>query len=284
MQFMYSSTYSEEQALQMADMAKTSHPAFKTKGACISLNKALEQFHLTMNEVTNANPPIPVQRRCMMGNVYPSVPISCMKVLQEQVKEAKEVQKEKDLMEKLGNTGYQALQEKKADMEMEKEAALERNRKAMKIAQKLQVAVDVSNGKIEGSLEGITVTKTAAKSKWLLKDDDLLKMKTTQEGKTIKYDVIDCIKASEARHGVKFIAKLKSNGERGQMYARYFKESLHEYPKDLVNEAVQIVTEPLKKRLKLATLEFKNAKNAVAAIESMTAGVELEQDTDVSSQ
>mmetsp|Transcript_34257 Transcript_34257/g.38994 ORF Transcript_34257/g.38994 Transcript_34257/m.38994 type:complete len:216 (-) Transcript_34257:62-709(-) len=116
--------------------------------------------------------------------------------------------------------------------------------------------VQVSNGSIADSIDGIQLTKTAAKQEWLLRDEDITKLSSSKSGRSIKYELKDVIEAAIKRHNKDKVdnlqGKLASKDKQRSQYARYFKnkldEKLNKQPADILDE----VSEEMKSKLENA--------------------------------
>ncbi|KAL9180811.1 hypothetical protein ACHAXT_011264 [Thalassiosira profunda] len=165
-----------------------------------------------MAQVASADPPVECQWRSCHGNSYAVVKLCDIAALKSRLaKQAKEVEKQK-LMEELGEEGYaQMLAEKKAQKEKEEAAA--------KLVPLLKEAMEASGHGVADTLEGIAISKTAAKTQWYVEQyqiDTLTPVDPTK--KQAKYDVADVINLAHNR-GIN--SRVKEHPDRQQLYARY---------------------------------------------------------------
>jgi hypothetical protein len=173
--------------------------------------------------------------------------------LKERVEKAKADKKDQELIAKYGEEGMKKMRqeekERKEKDHKEKEDKEKRARIKQEIVEKWKVLMEVSNGDVADSIDGLQLAKTNAKREWFLRDSDLGSLTPEIVGRTMKYSVCDLIHQSETRQGGsnyrydfgKLKKKLQGHPAQLRQYARYLKdkidEELREHPEDLIQEA-----------------------------------------------
>jgi hypothetical protein len=173
-----------------------------------------------------------------------------MAELKRRVEKAKIEQHEQVIIDKYGKEGWK---KKRQDEKEHKEKAIRDKQDQERcdnfkkeIQEKWLILMDVSNGDIAGSIEGLLMDKTNAKNQWSLRDQDLEKLDADQVGHSMKYKLRDLIRQSEIRHRADFgelktLTKLWSQPTRLREYARYLKDrldrELEEQPAEVIQQA-----------------------------------------------
>jgi hypothetical protein len=249
------------------------------------LNNALAQHNLTEDDLRNSDPPIgcqwrsvfdpPIgcQWRSVYGNSYAVVKCSDMAELKRRVDKAKIEQREQVMIDKYGKEGWK---KKRQDEKERKEKAIQDKQDQEKcdnfkkeIQEKWLILMDVSNGDIVGSIEGIQLDKTNAKNEWSLRDQDLEKLDADQVGRAMKYKLRDLIRQSEIRHRADFgelktLTKLWGQPARLREYARYLKDrldrELEEQPAEVIQQAQAEAKAALEEKVRDSQAKVKAAQ------------------------
>ena len=208
--------------------------SYRTAGETANLRIACDLYDLTEEQVMAAN--IPCQWRSCHGNRYAVVKLSDMASLKRQLAvQAKEDQK-KALIEKLGEEGYQKkMAEEKAKKEADAavaEAKRERERVARGLVTSLEAAMRASGNGIADTLDGMAIGKTAAKTEWYVKPEEIKGLALVDPSKKLaKYHLADVIRIADSKslhnsgNGGHISTRVKSFPSRQKLYARYLHDN-----------------------------------------------------------
>jgi hypothetical protein len=237
------------------------------------LNNALVQHNLTEDDLRTSDPPIGCRWRSLYGNSYVVVKCSDMAELKRRVDKAKIEQREQVMIDKYGKEGWkkkrQDEKERKEKTIQDKQDQEKRDNFKKEIQEKWLILMDVSNGDIAGSIEGIQLDKTNAKNEWSLRDQDLEKVAADQVGHSMKYKLRDLIRQSEIRHRADFgelktLTKLWGQPARLREYARYLKDrldrELEEQPAEVIQQAQAEAKAALEEKVRDSQAKVKAAQ------------------------
>ncbi|KAL7531057.1 hypothetical protein ACHAWF_003613 [Thalassiosira exigua] len=244
--------------------------AWTTAGETASLKNACAQYGLTVEQVHAADPPIPCQWRSCMGNSYPVVQLSDMARLKRRIEAQAKEDEKRALIEELGEEGYKA--------KFEADAAARRRKEASeKLVPSLEVAVAASGSGIADSLEGMTLSKTAAKTEWYVKPDEM-PAPIDDSKKQKKYRLADVIRVAHEKtkeqsgSGGHIRTRVKGT-DREKLYARYLHDIYEVRCKEVGDESVikaarGVVRGKISKAVEVKAAAITKAQNELKAEQS----------------
>lgn len=210
--------------------------AWNTAGETASLKNACSQYGVTEDQVVAGN--IPCQWRSCHGNSYAVVKLSDMASLKRKLAvQAKEDEK-KALIEELGEEGYQnSMAEEKAKKEAKAAAA--------ELVTSLETAMRASGNGIADTLEGMAIGKTAAKTEWYVKPDEIKGLAPVDPSKKLaKYHLADVIRVADSKsahnsgNAGHISTRVKSFPSRQKLYARFLHDNFQAQRKAVGDDAI----------------------------------------------
>ena len=182
------------------------------------------------------------------------------------------------MIEEMGEEGYAKHLDEQKKKQQKKEAAA-------KLVPLLEAAMAASGNGIANTLEGMTISKTAAKSEWGVKPDEIERLTPIDDTKKAKkYHLADVIEVAHNKsahnsiNGTHVSVRVKSNPASEKLYARYLHDKFNAQctacgDDDIVQSAYDNVRGDIQRAVKEAQKALKMEETRLSAFDNLVANM-----------